>query len=100
MIMVRCAHTSLFSESALMEFEEEDESSYSLNIFRKKSPVIVKQPNGGHNIFISVDEITTKMDSGLVVVVCIASSMIISVISLLFFVKYEWCHVLFKNNTV
>ena len=40
------------------------------------------------------------MDSGLVVVICIASSMIISVISLLFFVKYEWCHVLFKNNTV
>ena len=40
------------------------------------------------------------MDSGLMVVICIASSMIISVISLLFFVKYEWCHVLFRNNTV
>ena len=40
------------------------------------------------------------MDSGLVVVVCIISSLIVIVFSFLLFVDYEWCHVLFKNNTV
>jgi hypothetical protein len=40
------------------------------------------------------------MDSGLVVVVCIISSLIILTFSFLLFVDYEWCHVLFKNNTV
>ena len=40
------------------------------------------------------------MDTGLVVIIFIASCMIISVISILSFVKYEWCPVLFENNTV
>ena len=40
------------------------------------------------------------MDSGLVVVVFIISSLIILTFSFLLFVDYEWCHVLFKNNTV
>ena len=40
------------------------------------------------------------MDSGLVVVVFIISSLIIITFSFLLFVDYEWCHVLFKNNTV
>ena len=40
------------------------------------------------------------MDSGLVVVVCIISSLIILTFSFLLFVDYEWCHVLFMNNTV
>ena len=40
------------------------------------------------------------MDSGLVVVVFIITSLIITVFSFLLFVDYEWCHVLFKNNTV
>ena len=40
------------------------------------------------------------MDSGLVVVLCITSSLIILTFSFLLFVDYEWCHVLFKNNTV
>ena len=40
------------------------------------------------------------MDSGLVVVVCIISCLIILTFSFLLFVDYEWCHVLFKNNTV
>ena len=40
------------------------------------------------------------MDSGLVVVVFIISFLIIIVFSFLLFVEYEWCHVLFKNNTV
>ena len=40
------------------------------------------------------------MDSVLVVIIFIASCMIISVISILSFVKYEWCPVLFENNTV
>jgi len=39
------------------------------------------------------------MDSGLVVVVFIITSLIITVFSFLLFVDYEWCHVLFKNNT-
>ena len=41
-----------------------------------------------------------NMDSGLVVVVFIITSLIITVFSFLLFVDYEWCHVLFKNNTV
>merc|ERR1711976_284111 len=40
-----------------------------------------------------------EMDSGLIVVVFIISSLIITVFSFLLFVDYEWCHVLFKNNT-
>ena len=40
------------------------------------------------------------MDSGLVVVVLIITSLVITVFSFLLFVDYEWCHVLFKNNTV
>ena len=41
-----------------------------------------------------------NLDSGLVVVVFIISSLIITVFSFLLFVDYEWCPVLFKNNTV
>ena len=40
------------------------------------------------------------VDSGLVVVVCIIVSMVVSVFFVLFYVQYEWCHVLFKNFTV
>ena len=40
------------------------------------------------------------LDSGLVVVVCITASMIAIAIYCLIFVKYEWCHVLFRNNMV
>ena len=40
------------------------------------------------------------VDSGMVVVVFIISSLIIITFSFLLFVDYEWCHVLFKNNTV
>ena len=40
------------------------------------------------------------MDSGLVVVVCIIISMVVSVFFVLFYVQYEWCHVLFNNFTV
>ena len=41
-----------------------------------------------------------NIDSGLVVVVFIITSLIITVFSFLLFVDYEWCPVLFKNNTV
>ena len=40
------------------------------------------------------------MDSGLIVVVFIISSLIIITFSFLLLVDYEWCHVLYKNNTV
>ena len=40
------------------------------------------------------------VDSGLLVVVCIIVSMVVSVFFILFYVQYEWCHVLFKNYTV
>ena len=43
---------------------------------------------------------SSVMDSGLIVVVFIITSLIITVFSFLLFVDYEWCHVLFKNNTV
>ena len=43
---------------------------------------------------------SSVMDSGLVVVVFIITSLIITVFSFLLFMDYEWCHVLFKNNTV
>ena len=39
-------------------------------------------------------------DSGLVVVVCIILVLLTSVFSFLLLVDYEWCHVLFRNNTV
>ena len=40
------------------------------------------------------------VDSGLLVVVTIIISMVVSVFFVLFYVQYEWCHVLFKNYTV
>ena len=39
-------------------------------------------------------------DSGLLVVVCIILVLLTSVFSFLLLVEYEWCHVLFRNNTV
>ena len=39
-------------------------------------------------------------DSGLLVVVCIILVLLTSVFSFLLLVEYEWCEVLFKNNTV
>ena len=40
------------------------------------------------------------MDSGLIIVTFITVVYIIIMFSLLFYVKYEWCDLLFKNNTV
>ena len=40
------------------------------------------------------------MDSGLLVVVSIITFLLLTVFSFLLFVDYEWCHVLYKNNTV
>ena len=40
------------------------------------------------------------VDSGLVVVVSIIFSMIVCVLVVLTYVKYEWCDVLFSNFTV
>ena len=40
------------------------------------------------------------VDSGLVVVVFITTFMLGIAVYCLVFVKYEWCHVLFRNNTV
>jgi len=39
------------------------------------------------------------VDSGLIVVGLITMGYIVLVITLLCFVKYEWCDLLFKNNT-
>ena len=39
-------------------------------------------------------------DSGLVVVVCVLLILLTTVFSFLLLVEYEWCHVLFRNNTV
>ena len=39
-------------------------------------------------------------DSGLLVVVCIILVLLTSVFSFLLLVEYEWCEVLFRNNTV
>ena len=40
------------------------------------------------------------VDSGLIVVVSIIFSMIVCVLVVLTYVKYEWCEVLFSNFTV
>ena len=40
------------------------------------------------------------LDSGLVVVLVIIVTMLLILIYCLLLVKYEWCHVLFSNNTV
>ena len=40
------------------------------------------------------------LDSGLMVVMLIILTMILILIYCLLFVKYEWCPVLFANNTV
>ena len=39
-------------------------------------------------------------DSGLVVVLCVISLLLVAVFLPLITVQYEWCHVLFENNTV
>ena len=40
------------------------------------------------------------VDSGLIIVGFITMGYIILVFTLLVYVKYEWCDLLFKNNTV
>ena len=40
------------------------------------------------------------LDSGLMVVILIILTMILILIYCLLLVKYEWCHVLYANNTV
>ena len=40
------------------------------------------------------------MDSGLVIVTFITFVYIVIMFTLLFYVKYEWCDLLYKNNTV
>ena len=40
------------------------------------------------------------VDSGLIIVGFITTGYIILVFTLLVYVKYEWCDLLFKNNTV
>jgi len=39
------------------------------------------------------------VDSGLVVVFTIIVFLVVVMMTTLVYVKYEWCHVLFKNNT-
>ena len=41
-----------------------------------------------------------ELDSGLVIVGFITMVYIVLVFTLLFYVKHEWCDLLFKNNTV
>ena len=41
-----------------------------------------------------------RVDSGLVIVGFITMVYVILVFTLLVYVKYEWCDLLFKNNTV
>ena len=41
-----------------------------------------------------------SLDSGLVVVLVIIVTMVLILIYCLLLVKYEWCHVLYSNNTV
>ena len=40
------------------------------------------------------------LDSGLLVVILIVLTMLLILSYCLLLVKYEWCHVLFSNNTV
>ena len=40
------------------------------------------------------------LESGLLVVILIVLTMLLILTYCLLFVKYEWCHVLFTNNTV
>jgi hypothetical protein len=50
--------------------------------------------------FLSSDMRPCKsMDCGLAIIIFIIISLFIILFSLLFFVKYEWCPVLFRNNT-
>ena len=44
--------------------------------------------------------ILEQMDSGLVIVTFITFVYIVIMFTLLFYVKYEWCDLLYKNNTV
>ena len=41
-----------------------------------------------------------QVDSGLLVVIIIVLTMLLILGYCLLFVKYEWCHVLYNNNTV
>merc|ERR1711915_912113 len=42
---------------------------------------------------------SSTVDSGLVVVIFIISCLLVVTFSFLLLVDYEWCHVLYKNNT-
>merc|ERR1711915_691016 len=42
---------------------------------------------------------SSMMDSGLIIVIIIIVSLLLITFSFLIFVDYEWCHVLYKNNT-
>ena len=57
--------------------------------------ITAKSKRGQHSSFLS-----GLFDSGLLVVVCIILVLLTSVFSFLLLVEYEWCHVLFRNNTV
>ena len=42
----------------------------------------------------------SMVDSGLIVIIIIIVSLVLITFSFLIFVDYEWCHVLYNNNTV
>merc|ERR1711892_868567 len=71
-----------------------------------------EKPVGGEHLTLSVESHVMKsstklhmganssmIDSGLVVVVFIITSLILITFTFLLLVDYEWCHVLYKNNT-
>ena len=86
-------------------FRKDSQVQTLIEIFLSWKDVELQRENCLHNL--SVMNLNSRvklggsvMDSGLVVVVFIITSLIITVFSFLLFVDYEWCHVLFKNNTV
>ena len=45
-------------------------------------------------------KLSSCVDSGLLVVIIILAFLIAVLMTTFLVVKYEWCHVLFRNNTV
>ena len=69
----------------LPSFEAQDKVAGHLARRRLASPSLVAQ---------------VALDSGMVVVIFICIGFVFIVIALLFFVKNEWCDILFRNMTV
>ena len=87
---------SVGSATSSNEHQENRNIIIIIIIYKKSIIIIIMVSKNGHQ----TSFLSGLFDSGLVVVVCIILVLLTSVFSFLLLVEYEWCHVLFRNNTV